>query len=436
MSQCLALKGDETQCTRKALISSDFCWQHQTTKTESHLPKIESHLPKIESHLPKIESHLPKTTYISANLDYRQHLIEGIKSGWIDICQCHYHLLVDPMGQIIYTGRNKAGDRCDNQQLLNLLGYTIDKLGVGSFGYTVKLMSTKTDHLVYAIKVALFQSPNKTDTTDTVNVELYILKKLNDAILLKNLSPHIILYIDSFICDSVPAMMVSDNEQYDPSLHDLDTLVKGQLTVHQKKGQPKQIVDIMKIPALVIIMELAQFNNLHIYLEDNEVSFGNLMIIYFQCIYTLAQIQKHIPGFRHNDLFPRNILVQKDPNPPGSYLYIFDGVQYQIPNIGIQIKITDFGMANIENETNNSILKIFTQFSTKRDDSADLLMFSSSLLETLDYLYDSSLTKYTEFYVNHFSKTDNLTPEKLLKSSYFLESFMMQANFDPLDIYG
>ena len=72
-------------------------------------------------------------------------------------------------------------------------------------------------------------------------------------------------------------------------------------------------------------------------------------------------IQYYNKDFRHNDLKPDNILLKFNNIKGGYYEYKIFGITYYIPNIGITIKIWDFGISNsfdIKNEMIPDIQKL------------------------------------------------------------------------------
>jgi hypothetical protein len=75
-------------------------------------------------------------------------------------------------------------------------------------------------------------------------------------------------------------------------------------------------------------------------------------IMCFQLLYTMSVIQDTIPDWRHNDMSPRNILVQKltiSPDDRGNgYLYQWGDNWYFIPVTDFSIRLWDFDFANCD----------------------------------------------------------------------------------------
>ena len=79
-------------------------------------------------------------------------------------------------------------------------------------------------------------------------------------------------------------------------------------------------------------------------------------VILFQVISVLAVIQAKYPGFRHNDMKANNILIHNIQRSQDSkkFIYKINDEIYNVPNIGIQIKLWDFDFACIPGIVSNS----------------------------------------------------------------------------------
>lgn len=67
-------------------------------------------------------------------------------------------------------------------------------------------------------------------------------------------------------------------------------------------------------------------------------------VILFQVIWTLSELYKKFPSFRHNDLHTDNVFVDDRVTTKGSILY----GNFLVPNIGMNAVIGDFGFANMQ----------------------------------------------------------------------------------------
>ena len=131
---------------------------------------------------------------------YRTKLIENIINGKIkidyNVCECVYDITLK-------TTRNGKPEACTYQQIiLANLGYTLKSIGHGSYGIAGKVCATPDCSLNYSIKVSMYNpSYGAIDDPDRPeNLQVSILRRLNDEILFTNMSPHIVLYIQHFNC--------------------------------------------------------------------------------------------------------------------------------------------------------------------------------------------------------------------------------------------
>lgn len=67
-------------------------------------------------------------------------------------------------------------------------------------------------------------------------------------------------------------------------------------------------------------------------------------VILFQVIWTLSEIHKKFPSFRHNDLHTDNVFVNDRVTAKGTIIY----GNFLLPNIGMDAVIGDFGFANMQ----------------------------------------------------------------------------------------
>lgn len=295
------------------------------------------------------------TQYIFNNSKFRSHLVESLLNGNLKIDKCNYAVT-----------------------LINL-GYPTKNIKQGDYGFSAEICQT----LNYSIKVIPFEiqkmygnieNPNRPE-----NLEVSLLQLINKKILLTKISPHIALYIQDFKCHGLPILWQHYKNQYS------DDLIGKNYFDHS---------------AIVLISEMAQLGSLDSFIMKNKKIITNetLSIYFFQFLYTLAQIQKNISGFRHNDCQLDNILVQTDGNYQSSdrrrfYIYFYEGHYYKIPIIEGQLKLWDFGSSNIYGQTENLIgkrpaSKNFGYRYTKND-YYDLHTFVNNFLMLMNSINDS-----------------------------------------------
>lgn len=180
------------------------------------------------------------------------------------------------------------------------------------------------------------------------------------------------------------------------------------------------------------------YNNLEEYLTSNICSYKGLL---FQVIHTLATIQNEYPGFRHNNLLLKNILVYfKMDSETFTEYNGFKNDKFYLPNIGFDIKITNFEHSVIPkfygmfNQKNPAI-----KFADQSNPYYDLFTFLNDLIEGTSKMSinnegnkcDSETKKFLDRIIpphirghNHKNFTKNMSivnPIELLYDSYFNE---------------
>jgi hypothetical protein len=158
-------------------------------------------------------------------------------------------------------------------------------------------------------------------------------------------------------------------------------------------------------------------------IEFIEMGNFNMKKLLFQIIHTLAILQEEYAGFRHNMLNPSNIYIYMKKQTDSLDKYIFDNLTFYIPENNFEIKITNFGMANIPKS-----------YGVSKDNSinnyCDLHCLMNDLIKIIDL---STLDSETKDFIDHIipkkyrnmKKSTKLTslhkPSELLKHDYFVE---------------
>ena len=91
--------------------------------------------------------------------------------------------------------------------------------------------------------------------------------------------------------------------------------------------------------------------------ENNEsLSDDEHLICLFQFCYTIACAQYYIPGFRHNDIKPNNLLVSLNSKLNNTYdVYKIFGLTFYIPVLDFTLKLHDFDFCNSDELKNQKI---------------------------------------------------------------------------------
>jgi hypothetical protein len=324
------------------------------------------------------------TDYLFKNSTFRTELINKLLTGQLKIdhsmCNCIYKVNINTSSlstlEVNVDGKGKAKP-CDYATTLVNLGYDMKYLGAGAYGLAAEICTDEKCDVSYAIKVIMYQNKRIYEPTTNPdrpeNIEVRIFKILNQRILYPNISPHIALYIQDFKCDGVPVLWKAGVKQsYDKYSSNL--LKTTDLEVSYKSDK-----------SIVMISELCMFGSLIDFMSTNpkfltEKKLSNLA---FQFVYTMAQIQQVIPGFRHNDCHGSNILMQDDKNynkvSERFYIYHYKNKFFRLPVIFMQLKLWDFDLANIVGETNNLKYQTFDEdefgYRHVKNDYYDLHLF-------------------------------------------------------------
>ena len=155
------------------------------------------------------------------------------------------------------------------------------------------------------------------------------------------------------------------------------------------------------------------------YLLEHICSYKPLL---FQIIHTLAVIQKEFPGFRHNNLTPENILIYLKKENLSNNIYEYGKNNWVIPNIGFDIKITNFEKSvipkyyGVMNQRDTDVPYI-----NDSNDYFDLHTFLNSLIEGN---YKISLQNNSNCELDTKKFLNKMIPNEyrgLKKGSYYLD---------------
>lgn len=116
---------------------------------------------------------------------------------------------------------------------------------------------------------------------------------------------------------------------------------------------------------------------------------ATLRTVVFQVVYTLAALQKRLPGFRHNDLSTNNVLVRKlRARPLLSYTI---GKQTFYAAINLLVALSDYDFTNVPNHpqlTNERVYSGKYKVDGRRNDSYDVHFFLKSVLKCIQRRVD------------------------------------------------
>lgn len=230
-----------------------------------------------------------------------------------------------------------------------------DEVLFGDGGSTAIIVITK-DKKVYKIFTLYNFTPDIEldkqikDQNIRVNNEIKIYEILTRDIVEKNISNHIVKYINSNNCNDAKSLFQKCPKSYVEFMklnEDQKTRMCNNLYrryPHQKLNNKYKVIEIeyCDYSCANFIRDVSK-------LPEFEME-KYLDIFFFQIIYTILSIQKVFPYFTHNDLFMRNILGIREKDNQNYYTYDFNDKKYYIPQKKFFPKINDFGLTNLNTE--------------------------------------------------------------------------------------
>ena len=290
-------------------------------------------------------------------------------------------IFVDHNLRVSFLSSNTGGGKRNHIELNNFLSETNSKIMYiksGSTGHAFKgMIYSGGKRINYGIKVTAYPRKKKygyiTNLNRPENVDVVILEILSE---LSDLTPHLMTPYGSFFSDIKPFtdLQIKKNKKFDEFKENYQNNV-----YHNKVS--------------ILLSEWAYRGDLHEYMKETIVKNKTLdprffKVVLFQLIYTLAVIHKKYPSFRHNDLKLNNILVQKSVGKKKKRMqYTFDeSLVFEVPDIGIMIKLWDFDFASIDGVVHNlKILNKWTQninIKPTQNQYYDIHFFINTLLKT------------------------------------------------------
>lgn len=180
-----------------------------------------------------------------------------------------------------------------------------------------------------------------------VENEIKIYKLLTENIVNKNISNHIVKYIDSNECKNAKLLFKKCPRTYTEFLK-LNKNNKTRMCETFFRDCPSvKLMDEYK----VVEIEYCNYSCADFIRDVSKLSEIEmekyLDIFFFQIIHTILSIQKVYPYFSHRDLFMRNIIGLREKDNNNYYVYEFEDKTYYIPQKKFYPKINDFGITNL-----------------------------------------------------------------------------------------
>jgi serine/threonine protein kinase len=294
------------------------------------------------------------TEHISNRILFIKNLLKGKQLEpivMIDFDHCNTEYIEKTRDE--YDIRNVIYKKVlDFNKIINEIGGKLEYIKSGTTGHTFKGSSiidpqNKDKMLNYAVKIVAYpKRENYGDMNDVErpeNAELIMLRTLSYFVCNQQ-TPHIVLPIATF------------NTEIKPFINLIRENAKGNKKFDEFMKKYKHGDYYDKIS--VLISEWANGGDLLDYIRANYkiMTLKEWRVMFFQILSSLAVIHKKYPSFRHNDMKANNILLQISDNKSNDtkYRYKVNGMEYMVPNIGIQIKLWDFDFACIPGIVDNA----------------------------------------------------------------------------------
>jgi len=342
------------------------------------------------------------TEHISNRILFIRNLLKGKQLEpiiMIDFENCNTEYIEKTKDE--YDIRNVIYKKVlDFNKIINEIGGKLEYIKSGTTGHTFKGCSIidpkdKNKYLHYAVKIVAYpKRENYGDMNDVErpeNAELIMLRTLSYFVCNQQ-TPHIVLPIATFNTEIKPFInLIKDNAKGNKKFEEF-----------MKKYKHGDYYDKIS----VLISEWANGGDLLDYIRANHktMTLKEWRVILFQLISCLAVIHKKFPSFRHNDMKANNILLQISNNKSDNtkYRYKVNGVEYMVPNIGIQVKLWDFDFACIPGIVDNA--KVDADWTTK-------INIKSKMNRYYDiHYFFNTLTK--KGFIDHFWEIDEI-PQKV-----------------------
>ena len=233
---------------------------------------------------------------------------------------------------------------------INELGGRLLYIKSGSTGHTFKGVHpppNEENKQPYAVKIVAY--PKKENYGDMYNIkrpentELLMIRLLSYFVINKQ-TPHIVLPITTFNTSIKPFLNLTKSNIVNNKKFE-------QFVERYEKGEYYQNVSIL-------VSEWANGGDLLDYIRKNYkiMKVKHWRTIFYQILSVLAIIHAKYPSFRHNDMKANNILLQLSDSKSSQtkYRYKVNGMEYMVPNIGIQVKLWDFDFACIPGIVDNA----------------------------------------------------------------------------------
>ena len=236
--------------------------------------------------------------------------------------------------------------------------------------------------------------------------EIGIGKNISKNIVDKGITPHYVKFYGYNICTNIQKL-------FSKCPNFIDFLIGKEKDVLCKELYKKHPIKLLDREYYVLSMEYCNYSSEQFILDISKLSIGKIKyyldIFFFQIYFTLLKTKQVYPWFFHRDLFMRNILGTKgisDSKSTRFYRYHYKSMVFDVPVDFFMPKITDFGLANL-NEKYKSVKLV-------KDHQVDFFNITWDIYNgaclgstSLTKLFEQNKTK-TEFIKKYFNTYFNI----------------------------
>lgn len=264
-------------------------------------------------------------------------------------------------------------------------------LGCGSNGCALSGCIDFKCNSEIVVKLSIKTGEYPSDDHHPSIIEHKLYREMN-TFLTENISPHYSFFYGILECDSRVLEIITDSKRKANMRH-----------TSFESGSGKNV--------LVTIAEKANSDLLD-YIKSKTLTIDVFKILMFQICFMLTTTQYYIPGFRHNDFKPDNILLNIY-KPKNKYNeYIIFGKSFYIPDIGISVKMWDLDFSCADKFINSKVEESWSDrfgCNSEHNPIYDLHCF-------INYLYSyyyKYLDSEVKSFVNEFLKTTDKKIHKI-----------------------
>ena len=262
----------------------------------------------------------------------------------------------------------------------------------------IKKYTFKINDIVNGVDIVLKDINNINTLLNNDNMNKVMTYLLSDLVIKKK-TKHILMNIFNFTLKYDEIKIFLEKYLSDETISKSNKLISVELREHYFK-----------------------MDNLFNILNDKliEVTDNDMKILIFQVLHTLAIIQEKYPTFKHNNLDLKNIYCYLKEKTSSTYEYILEGNKYIVPNIGLEIKITNFDDSIISDVLDNeSIIDSLK----KNDNTYDIKIFLDSLMKI------NNISDKIKIFIKDIMNNIN-NPKQLIFSNSTFNSFKSKSDLN------